>query len=167
MMTERTERQHYLNVGETKSPHWAPVGVGFSKFTEEKNATAFHRRFYHEADERTFNDGYSTSISYEFDLYSSSLAAEKLREICDGELSGDSGKVEVLCVDYFRPADTPDTYYATKRKYSAVPEDCGEGSDSLRYTGKLWADGEIIHGIYVSSTGTFLTGKEKEEIGFE
>lgn len=152
----REQRKHYINIGESGSPVWAAVGVGFTKFKEEKNAAAFHRRFFHESDERTSNDGYSAAIVYDFDLWSNSPAAEKLREICDGELSGEEGKVEVLCVDYFKPTDTPDVYYAYVRLYSVLPEECGGGVDSMSYTGKLCADGELVRGVYVRSTGTFL-----------
>lgn len=158
MKIERKDRRYYMNISNPDSPIWTPVGVGFSKFKEEKNTSILKRRFFHESDSRVLNKGYSSSIEYDFDIYSDSLAAERLREICDNEMMFEEGKVEVLCVDYFRPTDTPDVYYANVRRYSVIPEISGGEGDSLRYAGKLWADGNMIPGVFVRSTGTFLPG---------
>jgi hypothetical protein len=63
--------------------------------------------------------------------------------------------VEILCVDLFDETETSGVYNAIRRSYSVIPDECGEGTDALVYTGTMKAVGDIQTGTFVKSTGTF------------
>ena len=154
-IVKRAERQHYLNVGTGANPTWALIGEGFTEFTESKNATSVQRRYIHESTRRTDVTGYAPTIDYELEVYLDSPVIAKLRQITDRELVGDDAKVDILCVDLFDETTTSGVYRAVRRPYSVIPDECGEGTDALCYTGTLKAVGDITPGVFVRSTGTF------------
>jgi hypothetical protein len=94
-------------------------------------------------------------IDYEFEVYGGNPAIEKLRAITDHELVGDEARVEILCADLFDETETSGVYRAVKRSYSVIPDECGDGTDALVYTGTLKAVGDLVTGSFVKSTGTF------------
>lgn len=154
-IVKRADRQHYMNTGTADKPVWTLIGEGFTEFTESKNAVSYQRRYIHEITKRTDVTGYAPVIDYEFEVYSGNAAIEKIRGITDHELVGEDAKVEVLCVDLFDETETSGVYHAVKRTYSVIPDECGEGTDALCYTGTMKAVGDIVTGTFVKSAGTF------------
>ena len=154
-IVNRAERKHYLNTGTADSPVWSPIGEGFTEFMESKNAVSYSRRYIHEATKRTDVTGYAPVIDYEFEVYRDNAVIDLLREITDRELCGDHAQVEVLTVDLFDETETSGVYHAVRRRYSVIPDECGEGTDALCYTGTMKAVGDIRPGQYVMSTGIF------------
>ncbi len=154
-IVKRADRQHYLNTGERNSPVWTLIGEGFTEFTETKNAISYQRRYIHESTKRTDVTGYAPVIDYELEVYSGNAAIEKIRLITDRELTGDDAKVDVICVDLFDQTETSGVYNAVFRTYSVIPDECGEGTDALCYTGTMKAVGDIQTGKFVLSTSTF------------
>jgi len=154
-MIKRADRQHYMNTGTPSQPVWSLIGEGFTSFTESKNALSYQRRYIHEITKRTDVTGYAPVIDYEFEVYSGNAAIEKLRAITDHELVGDQARVEILCVNLFDETDTSGVYRAVRRAYSVIPDECGEGTDALVYTGTMKAVGDIQTGTFVKSTGSF------------
>lgn len=154
-IVNRAERKHYLNTGTENSPVWSQIGEGFTEFVEAKNAVSYGRRYIHEATKRTDVTGYAPVIDYEFEVYRDNAVIEVLREITDLEMCGDRAQVDVLTVDMFDETETSGVYRAIRRRYSVIPDECGEGTDALCYTGTMKAVGDIIPGTYVASTGIF------------
>ena len=154
-IVNRAERKHYLNTGTSDSPVWSPIGEGFTEFMESKNAVSYSRRYIHEATKRTDVTGYAPVIDYEFEVYRDNPVIELLREITDREMCGDRAQVELLTVDLFAETEVTGTYRAIRRRYSVIPDECGEGTDALCYTGTMKAVGDILAGRYVLSTGIF------------
>lgn len=154
-IVNRAERKHYLNTGTENSPVWSQIGEGFTEFVESKNAVSYGRRYIHEATKRTDVTGYAPVIDYEFEVYRDNAVIEVLREITDLEMCGDRAQVDVLTVDMFDETETSGVYRAIRRRYSVIPDECGEGTDTLCYTGTMKAVGDIIPGTYVASTGIF------------
>ncbi len=152
---KRADRQHYINTGTAAQPVWTLIGEGFTAFTESKNAVSYQRRYIHEITKRTDVTGYAPVIDYEFEVYSSNPAIEKIRSITDYELVGEEARVEILCVDLFDETETSGVYRAFRRSYSVIPDECGDGTDALVYTGTMKAVGDIVTGTFVRSTGTF------------
>ncbi len=152
---KRADRQHYMNTGTPSQPVWTLIGEGFTSFTESKNAVSYQRRYIHEITKRTDVTGYAPVIDYEFEVYSGNGAIEKIRTITDRELVGEDARVEILCVDLFDETETSGVYNAIRRSYSVIPDECGEGTDALVYTGTMKAVGDIQAGTFVKSTGTF------------
>ena len=152
---KRADRQHYMNTGTPSQPVWTLIGEGFTSFTESKNAVSYQRRYIHEITKRTDVTGYAPVIDYEFEVYSGNPAIEKIRLITDRELIGEEARVDILCVDLFDETETSGVYHAVRRSYSVIPDECGEGTDALVYTGTMKAVGDIQTGTFVKSTGTF------------
>ena len=151
----RAARQHYMNTGTKSSPVWSLIGEGFTEFMESKNAVSYQRRYIHEATKRTDVTGYAPVIDYELEVYSGNAVIDKIRQITDRELTGDEAKVDIICVDLFDETETSGVYNAVKRTYSVIPDECGEGTDALCYTGTMKAVGDITVGTFVKSSGTF------------
>ena len=151
----RSERKHYLNTGTGAAPMWSLIGEGFTGFTESKNAVSCGRRYIHEKIRRTDVTGYAPVIDYEFEVYRGNAVIEVLRGITDRELCGERAQVEILTVDMFDETDVSGVYRAVRRRYSVIPDECGEGTDALCYTGTMKAVGEIIPGTYVAASGIF------------
>lgn len=152
---KRAERQHYMNTGNTASPVWTLIGEGFTDFTESKNAVSYQRRYIHEATKRTDVTGYAPVIDYELEVYSGNAVIDKIRRITDLELTGDDAKVDIISVDLFDESETSGVYSAVRRSYSVIPDECGEGTDALCYTGTMKAVGDVIPGTFVKSSLTF------------
>ncbi len=153
---KRADRQHYMNTGTPSQPVWTLIGEGFTSFTESKNAVSYQRRYIHEITKRTDVTGYAPVIDYEFEICTGSAAIEKLRTITDRELVGDAARVDILCVDLFDETETSGVYNAVRRSYSVIPDECGDGTDALVYTGTMKAVGDIQAGTFVKSTATFV-----------
>ncbi len=153
-IVKRSDRQHYLNTGNTSYPTWSLIGEGFTEFSESKNAVSYQRRYIHENTKRTDVTGYAPVIDYEFEVYKNNPVIEKIRHITDLELTGDDAKVDVICVDLFDEADSG-SYSAVRRSYSVIPDECGSGNDSLIYTGTMKAVGDIVKGSFNPTTHIF------------
>lgn len=154
-IVNRAERKHYLNTGTDSAPVWSPIGEGFTEFMESKNAVSYGRRYIHEATKRTDVTGYAPVIDYEFEVYRGNAVIEVLREITDREMCGDKAQVDLLTVDMFDETETGGVYRAVRRRYSVIPDECGEGTDALCYTGTMKAVGDIIPGTYVAVSSIF------------
>lgn len=154
-IVNRAERKHYLNTGSVNVPVWSPIGEGFTEFMESKNAVSYSRRYIHEATKRTDVTGYAPVIDYEFEVFRGSPVIEVLRNITDRELCGDRAQVDVLTVDMFDETAVSGVYRAFRRRYSVIPDECGEGTDALCYTGTLKAVGDVVPGTYAAAGGSF------------
>ena len=143
----RYDKRYFILVGEDKSPLWAPVGEGFLKFEEKKNAQTVYRRYYHEESLRGETDGYSSEIVYEAELVKGSAALEKIYEMANDELCGKYCVVKIMAVDYFSE-ELPGAYSATVRDYSVCPDKCyGDASEAMQEDYRLikagWDEGSI------------------------
>jgi hypothetical protein len=154
-IVKRAERQHFMNTGSREAPVWSQIGEGFTQFTESKNAVSYQRRYIHESTKRTDVTGYAPVIDYELEVYSGNAVIDKIRTITDLELTGDEAKVEILSVDLFAEGETPGVYPAVKRQYSVIPDECGDGTDALCYTGTMKAVGDIEKGTFVHSSAVY------------
>lgn len=152
---KRMDRRHYMNTGSPSVPVWSLIGEGFTDFTEIKNAVSTRRRYIHEASMRTDVTGYAPVIDYAFEVYAEDPVINRLRTITDGEYTGEAAKVQILCVDLFNETETSGVYNAVCRTYSVIPDRCGEGTDTLCYTGTMRAAGEMTHGTFVLSSEVF------------
>lgn len=154
-IVNRAERRHYMNTGTSKNPVWSQIGEGFTEFTESKNAVSYGRRYIHEVTKRTDVTGYAPVIDYEFEVFRGNAVIAVLREITDLEMCGDRAQVDILTVDLFDETEASGAYRAICRRYSVIPDECGEGTDTLCYTGTMKAVGSMIPGVFVVASGVF------------
>lgn len=151
----RHERRHYMNVGTSSEPVWASIGEGFTEFTEALHPVCYQRRYIHEQVKRTDVTGYAPVVDYAFEVYTHSPATEPLRRIADRELIGSEAWVEICTVDLFDETEVSGVCRASRRTYAVVPAECGEGTDTLVYTGTLRAITSPVQGTFVVSAGKF------------
>lgn len=154
-IVKRADRQHYMNTGTTESPIWSLIGEGFTEFMETKNPINYSRRYIHEITKRTDVTGYAPEIDYELEVYAGNAVIDKIRLITDRELVGEEARVDIIAVDLFDVTSTEGVYHAVKRTYSVIPDECGEGTDALCYTGTMKAVSDIITGTFVKASGVF------------
>ncbi|MBQ8640648.1 MAG: hypothetical protein IJ480_00390 [Clostridia bacterium] len=157
-IVNRADRRHYMNTGTAEAPVWSLIGEGFTEFMESKNAVSYQRRYIHENVKRTDVTGYAPTVDYEFEVYAGNAVIGKLRDITDRELTGSDAWVEICTADLFDETGIAGVCRASVRTYSVIPDECGEGTDTLLYTGTLKAISAPAGGTFVLSTGTFTAG---------
>ena len=145
-----------MNTGTASSPTWSLIGEGFTSLTESKNPNEYSRHYVHEATERTDVVGYATQIDYTTDTYTENAVIEKIAQVSDQELTGTDAQVEILNVNLFKDSGTSGThaYEAFKRTYAIIPDNKGDGTDALIYSGSFKAVGDIVKGTFSGSAFT-------------
>ena len=154
-IVNRSDRRHFMNTGTAEAPVWSLIGEGFTEFMESKNAVSYQRRYIHESVKRTDVTGYAPTVDYEFEVYAGNPVIDRLRRITDGELTGSGAWVQICTADLFDETGSAGVCKATVRTWSVIPDECGEGTDTLLYTGTLKAISAPVQGTFVVSTGTF------------
>jgi len=152
----RAQRRHYLNIGTANAPVWAPIGEGFTEFREVKHPISYGRRYIHESIRRTDVTGFAPAVDYAFEVCTNDPVISLLRRITDTEKVGRDAWVDICTVDLFENTDIQGVYPASCRTYTVVPDTCGEGTDTLLYTGTLKAVTSPLQGTFVLSTCTFM-----------
>ncbi|MBR5445892.1 MAG: hypothetical protein IKV57_07210 [Clostridia bacterium] len=157
-IVNRSDRRHFMNTGTADAPVWSLIGEGFTEFMESKNAVSYQRRYIHESVKRTDVTGYAPTVDYEFEVYSGNPVIDRLRRITDEEMTGSGAWVQICTADLFDEAGSAGVCKATVRTWSVIPDECGEGTDTLLYTGTMKAISAPVQGTFVVSTGTFTAG---------
>lgn len=148
----RYEFRSYMDTSEP--PHseavWSLIGEGFTSLTESKNPTEYSRKYVHEKTERTDVVGFATQIEYTTDTYTENPVINKIREVTDNELTGTDTQVDILNVNMYEDAGEADAhkYTAYKRTYAIIPNQKGEGTDALIYSGSFRAAGDVTPGTF-------------------
>ena len=154
-IVNRSDRRHYMNTGTADAPVWSLIGEGFTEFMESKNVVSYQRLYIHESVKRTDVTGYAPTVDYEFEVYTGNPVIDRLRRITDGELIGSDAWVQICTADLFDEAGSTGVCKASVRTWSVIPDECGEGTDTLLYTGTMKAISAPVQGTFVISTGTF------------
>lgn len=155
----RYEFESYMNTGTASSPVWSLIGEGFTNLTEGKNPQEYSRKYVSDKSERTDVVGYSNQIEYQTDTYTENDVIAKIIEVTDGELTGTDAQVEILNVNKFDDSGSGTThaYKAYKRTYAIIPNQKGEGTDALIYSGSFRAAGDAVVGTFNGTEFTAST----------
>ena len=76
-------------------------------------------------------------------------------KIHDGELIGNDTHRDVVSVNLWEAGEGANTFKAFKRTYAIIPDQKGEGTNALIYTGTFKAVSDIVPGTFNTSTKTF------------
>lgn len=139
----RADIVNFMNTGTAQAPVYTRM-QGFTEGGKSLNSTTYDRRYIDEKTERSTVTGYSTSIAYNFDRIVGNSIHEKIAEIHDKELVGET--VQILTVN------TKDST-ARLRNYSVIPDADGDSTDAYTYSGEFHADGEITEGTATIAAG--------------
>jgi hypothetical protein len=144
----RADVVNFMNVSTTSSPSYKRM-QGFTEAGKSMNSTTYDRRYVDETTERSTVTGYSTAIGYNFDRIVGNDIHEKICDIHDNELVGQT--VDILTVDV-------KTNNARLRTYSVIPDADGDSTDAMTYSGEFHADGSITRGTAtISADGLTAT----------
>ena len=150
----RSQWAAYMKCGSGQSAAYALMGEGFTDLAESKNPQEYSRHYVHEKSERSDVTGYSPSLSYSMDYYSTDPVCAEIRDITDQEMVGTDAQRQIVLVDLFDGSATAG-YTAYERTFAVIPDGKGSGTDALIYTGTIKSAGDLVKGKFVPSTGTF------------
>lgn len=144
----RADIVNFMNTGTVQAPTYTRM-QGFTEGGKSLNSSTYDRRYIDEKTERSTVTGYSTEIAYSFDRIVDNAIHEKIADIHDNELVGET--VQILTVN-------TKTNEARLRNYSVIPDTDGDSTDAYTYSGNFHADGEITEGTAtVSADGLTAT----------
>lgn len=144
----RADIVNFMNTGTAQAPTYTRM-QGFTEGGKSLNAQTYDRRYIDEKTERSTVTGYSTSIGYNFDRIVGNSIHEKIANVHDNELVGET--VQILTVN-------TKTNDARLRNYSVIPDTDGDSTDAYTYSGEFHADGDITEGTAtVSADGLTAT----------
>ena len=147
----RADIVNFMNTGTAQAPVYTRM-QGFTDGGKSLNSSTYDRRYIDEKTERSTVTGYSTEIAYSFDRVIGNTIHEKIAEVHDKELVGET--VQILTVNTI-------TNEARLRNYSIIPDSDGDSTDAYTYSGNFHADGDITEGTAtVASDGMTATFSE-------
>ena len=138
----RADIVNFMNTGTVSEPVYTRM-QGFTEGGKSLNSSTYDRRYIDEKTERSTVTGYSTEIAYNFDRIVDNAIHEKLADIHDKELVGET--VQILTVNLKNNE-------ARLRNYSVIPDADGDSTDAYTYSGTFHADGDIQEGTATVST---------------
>lgn len=124
--------------------------TGFTEISVNKNPIEHKRQYVDEAFERNDVVGYTTSLSFAFDLFRDNEVHQDIISIFDNEKIGDGALKSIVIVDL---SGEGETFSAVKRDFTLIPDKEGDSSYTYSYTGTLNAAGEKVFGTATSSDG--------------
>ena len=153
----RYQWESYMGIPATGSgaPTFSLIGEGFTSFPEKKNPKEYSRKYINYKTEKTDVIGYSPSIDYSCDCISDDPVVQEIVKIHDGELVGDDTHRDIVSVNLWETAGGDNTFKAYKRTYAIIPDQKGDGTDALIYTGSMKAVSDVVEGTFNTSTKTF------------
>lgn len=116
---------------------------GFTNLGKTANSKTYSRQYVDEDFEREDVTGYSPEIAYGFDRIIDNKVHDKMAEIHDEELKGET--VEILTVDFNK--ESGNGYKARLRTHSVIPDGDGDGTDAYTYSGKFKKSSIYTKGI--------------------
>ena len=138
----RADIVNFMNTGTADEPVFTRM-QGFTEGGKSLNPTTYDRRYIDEKTERSTVTGFSSEIAYSFDRIYDNEIHEKIANIHDDELAGET--VEILTVNTANNE-------ARLRTYSVIPDADGDGTDAYTYSGTFHADSDIVSGTATVST---------------
>lgn len=156
-LVKRAELHSYMDVGASGTPSFELIGEGFTSLSEAKNPKEYSRQYIHEYTERTDVVGYAPAIAYSVDAHTNNSVIAKIIAVTDQELTGADCQVDIVAVNTFETQTSGQSTVCTayKRKYAIIPDNKGDGTDALVYTGNFRAVGDVIPGTFNEETKAF------------
>lgn len=125
--------------------------TGFTEMAVNKNPIEHKRQYVDEDFERNDVVGYTTSLTFSFDLFRDNDVHSDIANIFDTEQVGDGALRSIVIVDL--SSKDGDMYRAVKRDFTLIPDKEGDSAYAYTYSGTLNAAGDKISGMASSSDG--------------
>ncbi len=164
-LVSRSDRKAFYGVADKESGQVTYHRMrGFTELSESKNPKEYTRQYVDEKFEQTDVVGYSPSLSFSFDKYTSDAVLEDISNIIDSEVVDAEAHRQIIQVDFSTEVDGG--YAAKKRVFSIVADAVGNGLDALSYSGTLRPVGGTISGVATINTPENGTPETVETITF-
>ena len=134
--------------------------TGFTEFAVSKNPKEYSRKYIDEDIERSEVIAYSTAISYKFDLGRGNLVHDLLTSVADNEYVGEDAQCSIIVADFSQSDSSTDRVRAIMRRFTIIPQNEGDDSDSYTVSGSLKAIG-------VPEFGFVTTNDKWQTVTFE
>lgn len=125
--------------------------TGFTEIAVNKNPIEHKRQYVDEDFERNDVVGYTTSLTFSFDMFKDDAVHRDIADIFDSEQVGDGALRSIVIVDLSREEDG--TCSAVKRDFTLIPDKEGDSNYAYTYSGTLNAAGEKVFGSAASEDG--------------
>ncbi len=157
-LVTRDEKRSFYEIGDTCHE----MGEGFTTLSESKGAKEYSRKYVNMKTEVTDVIGYSTSLSYNIDVYSKDPVISDICDIHDSEMLGTDTHRNIYTVNYWQPGTAPGTFKASKRTYAVVPDASADGTEALTYSGTFKAVSDITLGSWDETAKKFTADDATE-----
>lgn len=158
-LVTRDEKRSFYEIGDT----YHEMGEGFTSLSESKGAKEYSRKYVNMKTEVTDVIGYSTSLSYNIDVYSQDPVITDICDIHDSEKLGTDTHRNITTVNYWQPGTLPDTFMASRRTYAVIPDASADGTEALTYSGTFKAVSDITLGSWNEKTKKFIPDEASED----
>ena len=125
--------------------------TGFTEMSVNKNPIEHKRQYVDEDFERNDVVGYTTSLTFSFDLFKGNEVHSDIADIFDTEQVGDGALRSIVIVDL--SSGDGSEYNAVKRDFTLIPDKEGDSAYAYTYSGTLNAAGEKISGKATTADG--------------
>lgn len=156
----RYQWESYLGIlsgtGQNSATTFSLIGEGFTSFPEKKNPQTYTRKYISYKTEKTDVIGYSPSIEYSCDCITDDPVVQEIVKIHEGELVGTETHRDVVSVNLWEKDEVGITSYkAYKRTFAIIPDQKGDGTNALIYTGTFKAVSDIVEGTFDTASKEF------------
>ncbi len=125
--------------------------TGFTEIAVNKNPIEHKRQYVDEDFERNDVVGYTTSLTFSFDMFKDNSVHEDIVNIFDSEQIGDGALRSIVIVDL--SSEEEGSCSAVMRDFTLIPDKEGDSNYAYTYSGTLNAAGEKVFGSAKSDDG--------------
>lgn len=151
----------YMNCITGTAAAYNLIGEGFTSFPKAMNPKEYTRKYVNDKTERTDVIGYAPSIGYSCDAIPDDPCVAEIIHITDNEIVGTDTHREIVSVNLW--TENNNVCDAWKRKYAVIPDNKGDGTEALIYSGTMKAVSDIVKGTFNLSTKVFTPDGEAED----
>ena len=156
---QRHQYADYLNIGNSTTPNYVLMGVGFTTLDESPGAKTNTKKYVNEKTSSTSIVSYESQFPFESDLIKSQDAVIALYNVGRNHYTGADAEFEYVRVELWDQAEnegTPveNTYAARKFRVACEVSDIS-GEDDQVVKGNLNAIGDPVFGTFNTQTKTF------------
>lgn len=151
----------YLNVGNTGTPEYDLMGLGYNTLDENPQAQTDTKAYISDTGTTTVIKGYQKQFPFDTDFIKGVKSIQKIYSVGRNELTGSDAEVDYVRVELFDPVDDgsglSENVYAARKFRCAVEVSniTGSGAEVVKMTGSLNNVGQFVDGTFDTTTRTF------------
>jgi hypothetical protein len=168
-MAETKQRRYqadYLDIGTSESPAITFMGSGFTALNEEPNAQVTTKRYINDAGATKKVTAYEASNPFTADYIKTEEVINHIAEIAKYRKTGEAAEADYYRVDIDDPVEgSENTFGARKVRVSIEVSSFSDEDGEYQVEGNLNEMGDVVKGVFNTSTKTFSETVEVVEEG--